>query len=139
MTPKWIAARLLSLIHGRESGNKVAFQVHREIIRTWSCNGRWMPLPIMPAMATQVTYSEYGVPEDGRDDKSGTTKAPFEEYYRLHEFVFPIGIEIVHVGGQGAYPEAQLEAIDGLIAYIDAYLRQRKKFNRPQNVAFWQL
>ena len=25
------------------------------------------------------------------------------------------------MGGQGAYPEAQLEAIDGLIAYIDAY------------------
>ena len=27
---------------------------------------------------------------------------------------------MVHVGGQG-YPEEQLEALDGLIAYIDAY------------------
>ena len=28
---------------------------------------------------------------------------------------------MVHVGGSGDYPEAQLEALDGLIAYIDAY------------------
>ena len=28
---------------------------------------------------------------------------------------------MVHVGGSGDYPEAQLDALDGLIAYIDAY------------------
>ena len=28
---------------------------------------------------------------------------------------------MVHVGGSGDYPAAQLEALDGLIAYIDAY------------------
>ena len=34
---------------------------------------------------------------------------------------YSVGIEMVHVGGEGAYPEAQLEAVDALIAYIDAY------------------
>ena len=34
---------------------------------------------------------------------------------------YAFGIELVHVGGSGAYPAAQLEALDGLIAYIDAY------------------
>lgn len=32
-----------------------------------------------------------------------------------------IGIEMVHGVGQGYYPEAQLKALDDLIAYIDAY------------------
>lgn len=34
---------------------------------------------------------------------------------------YSVGIEMVHVGGSGDYPEEQLEAVDGLIAYIDAY------------------
>lgn len=34
---------------------------------------------------------------------------------------YSVGIEMVHVGGSGDYPEAQLEALDGLIAYINAY------------------
>ena len=34
---------------------------------------------------------------------------------------YSIGIEMVHVSGSGYYPPAQLEAVDNLIAYIDAY------------------
>ena len=34
---------------------------------------------------------------------------------------YSIGIEMVHVGGLGGYPEAQLKALDLLIAYIDAH------------------
>jgi N-acetyl-anhydromuramyl-L-alanine amidase AmpD len=34
---------------------------------------------------------------------------------------YSVGIEMVHVGGSGYYPEEQLEALDSLIAYIDAY------------------
>ena len=34
---------------------------------------------------------------------------------------YSVGIELVHVGGQGGYPEAQLEALDRLIALIDAH------------------
>ena len=33
---------------------------------------------------------------------------------------YSIGIEMVHVGGQD-YPEAQLNAVDKVIAYIDTY------------------
>ncbi len=32
-----------------------------------------------------------------------------------------IGIEMVHVGGEGDYPAEQLDALDALIAYIDVY------------------
>lgn len=31
------------------------------------------------------------------------------------------GIELVHVGGKDGYPEEQLQTLDKLIAYIDAY------------------
>ena len=34
---------------------------------------------------------------------------------------YSIGIEMVHVGGEGDYPEAQLKALDKLIEYIDGY------------------
>ncbi len=35
---------------------------------------------------------------------------------------YSIGIEMIHDGSTGeGYPEEQLEALDGLIAYIDAY------------------
>lgn len=62
----------------------------------------------------------YGVPEDGRDDRVGTQ--PIGDWapdYGMNSY--SIGIEMVHVGGSGYYPEEQLEAVDNLIAYIDAY------------------
>ena len=34
---------------------------------------------------------------------------------------YSVGIELVHVGGEGDYPTVQLQALDDLIAYIDAY------------------
>lgn len=62
----------------------------------------------------------YGVEDESRDDKEGTTSigSSFADYGMNS---YSIGIEMVHVGGSGDYPEAQLEALDGLIAYIDAY------------------
>ena len=63
--------------------------------------------------------AQYGV-EDSRDDKGGQKKAPsWAKDYGMNSYA--VGIELVHVGGSGAYPAAQLEALDGLIAYIDAY------------------
>ena len=62
----------------------------------------------------------YGVPEDGRDDMVGTT--PIGDWapdYGMNSY--SVGIEMVHVSGSGYYPEEQLEALDNLIAYIDAY------------------
>lgn len=62
----------------------------------------------------------YGVTDQSRDDMRGTTSigSAYADYgMNSHS----VGIEMVHVGGSGDYPEAQLEALDGLIAYIDAY------------------
>lgn len=63
---------------------------------------------------------KYGVEDESRDDKEGTTSigADFADYGMNS---YSVGIEMVHVGGSGDYPQAQLEALDGLIAYIDAY------------------
>ena len=111
-----------SIVNSWESsGNKVASQF---IVNKDGSNVQCVP---MDAIAHHAGYgdaghnSEYGVPEDGRDDKKGTTKAPSKSITDYGMNSYSIGIEIVHVGGRGAYPEAQLEAIDGLIAYIDAY------------------
>lgn len=63
---------------------------------------------------------QYGVTDESRDDKEGTTSigSDFADYGMNS---YSVGIEMVHVGGSGDYPQAQLEALDGLIAYIDAY------------------
>ena len=63
---------------------------------------------------------KYGVEDESRDDKVGTTEiGEWASDYGMNSY--SIGIEMVHVGGEGDYPEKQLKAVDGLIAYIDAY------------------
>ncbi len=62
----------------------------------------------------------YGVEDESRDDMRGTQ--PIGDWaadYGMNSY--SVGIEMVHVSCSGDYPEAQLEALDGLIAYIDAY------------------
>jgi N-acetyl-anhydromuramyl-L-alanine amidase AmpD len=62
----------------------------------------------------------YGISEDGRDDMAGSTwVGDWASDYGMN--AYSIGIEMVHVGGSGYYPEEQLDALDSLIAYIDAY------------------
>ena len=62
----------------------------------------------------------YGVTEDGRDDMRGTVwVGNWASDYGMN--AWSIGIEMVHVGGSGYYPQAQLDALDSLIAYIDYY------------------
>lgn len=64
--------------------------------------------------------AEYGVEDESRDDKVGTTSiGSWASDYGMNSY--SIGIELVHVGGSGDYPIEQLEALDDLIAYIDAY------------------
>lgn len=65
--------------------------------------------------------SEYGVTDESRDDKRGTSGAPSKSITDYGMNSYSVGIEMVHVGGSGDYPTAQLEALDNLIAYIDAY------------------
>lgn len=63
---------------------------------------------------------EFGVVEDGRDDMVGTVEiGSWAPDYGMNGS--SIGIEMVHVGGSGDYPAEQLDALDALIAYIDAY------------------
>ena len=62
----------------------------------------------------------YGTTDESRDDKKGTTSiGSWAPDYGMNSY--SIGIEMVHAGGDGAYPEAQLDAVDHLIHYIDAY------------------
>lgn len=63
---------------------------------------------------------DYGIVEDGRDDMVGSTPVgDWASDYGMN--AWSVGIEMVHVGGSGDYPEEQLAALDNLIAYIDAY------------------
>lgn len=64
--------------------------------------------------------ASYGVEDESRDDKKGTTPiGSWASDYGMNSY--SVGIELVHVGGSGDYPKAQLDALDALIAYIDAY------------------
>ena len=61
----------------------------------------------------------FGISDDGRDDMRGA--APVGAWaadYAMN--AHSVGIEMVHVGGSEGYPQAQLEAVDSLIACIDA-------------------
>jgi hypothetical protein len=62
----------------------------------------------------------FGITEDGRDDMRGSTPVgDWAPDYGMN--AWSIGIEMVHVGKSGDYPKEQLDALDALIAYIDAY------------------
>lgn len=62
----------------------------------------------------------FGVTDESRDDKVGQKTAPsWAKDYGMNSY--SVGVEMVHVGGSGDYPTAQLEALDKLIAYIDAH------------------
>lgn len=61
----------------------------------------------------------YGVVDESRDDKVGTVPIGNDMAdYGMNSY--SVGIEMAHAGGQD-YPEAQLEAVDALIAYINGY------------------
>lgn len=62
----------------------------------------------------------YGTTDESRDDKAGTEPiGSWAADYGMNSY--SIGIEMIHIGGEGGYPAAQLDALDNLIAYIDAY------------------
>lgn len=64
--------------------------------------------------------AEFGVEDESHDDKVGTT--PIGDAYPDYGMnSYSIGIEICHIGGEEDYTDAQLETLDALIAYIDAY------------------
>ena len=63
---------------------------------------------------------KFGVTDESRDDRKGTT--PIGDWapdYGMNSY--SVGIEMVHSAVDKDYPEAQLKAVDDLIAYIDSY------------------
>ena len=70
---------------------------------------------------------KYGITEDGRDDMAGTTPiGSWASDYGMN--AWSVGIEMIHNGATDSdYPEAQLAAVDGLIAYIDAYFGNKSE------------
>ena len=108
-----------------------------EVIDWWAGNGQLVAAHFvintdgtivqcvpMDKIAHHAGYGDMGhdasfnVPEDGRDDMRGTV--PLANYPDYGMNGWSIGIELVHENG--SYPEAQLVALDNLIAYIDEYL-----------------
>ena len=74
----------------------------------------------------------YGVTDEYRDDKRGTV--PIGSAYPDYGMnSYSIGIELVHVNGGSPYTKAQLDALDGLIAYIDAFYGSRSKIIRHKD------
>lgn len=64
--------------------------------------------------------ARYGTVDESRDDRAGTVPIGDDMAdYGMNSY--SIGIELVHVGNGQDYPAAQLEALDRLIAYINAY------------------
>jgi N-acetyl-anhydromuramyl-L-alanine amidase AmpD len=102
------------------NGNRVAahFVVGRDG-EIWQC----VPLDRIAhhaGYAPNGYNARFGISDDGRDDMLGTARASSgRSDYGMN--AWSIGIEMVHVGGGAPYTTAQLEALDGLIAYIDAY------------------
>ncbi len=70
---------------------------------------------------------EFGVEDESRDDKRGTVPLGGDlADYGMNSY--SIGIEMIHEGEtEEDYPEEQLQAVDKLIAYIDAYYGHESK------------
>ena len=122
------------MLHDTEGNNDAS-----SVISGWDNNGNlvaahfvvnkdgsiWQCVPL-DKIAHHAGYgdtghnAQFGVEDESRDDKKGTVSigSSFADYGMNS---WSVGIEIVHVGGSGDYPEAQLVALDSLIAYIDAY------------------
>lgn len=63
---------------------------------------------------------QYGTVDESRDDKVGTTPiGDWASDYGMNSY--SVGIEMVHEGGGDDYTEAQLDAVDKIIAYVDAF------------------
>lgn len=62
----------------------------------------------------------FGVTDESRDDRAGTVPiGSWAPDYGMNSY--SIGIELVHIGGREDYPDAQLAALDRVIALIDAH------------------
>lgn len=122
------------VLHDTEGNNDAA-----SVISGWDSNGRLIAAHFvvnkdgsvyqcveLDKIAHHVGFGntghneKFGVTDESRDDKEGSS--PIGSSYADYGMnSYSVGIELVHVGGEGEYPQAQLDALDNLIAYIDAY------------------
>ena len=112
------AASVINYWDGNGSGVAAHFIVNMDGT-VWQCVG-------MDRIAHHAGYGNaghnayFGVTDESRDDKRGTVSiGSYCPDYGMNSY--SIGIEMVHASGSSYYPEAQLNALDTLIAYIDAY------------------
>ena len=132
--PKTAAHQRYIVLHDTEGGGSPA-----SVVDWWDSNGNLVAAHFvvgkdgtivqcvpLDEIAHHAGYGDaghndlYGIQEDGRDDMEGSSPiGAWAPDYALN--AWSVGIEMVHVGGEGDYPDAQLRAVDGLIAYIDAY------------------
>lgn len=122
------------VLHDTEGDGDAAF-----VVDWWESNGNLIAAHFvvnkdgsivqcvpLDAIAHHAGYGDtghnelYGVEDESRDDKLGTKLGESGiSDYGMNSYA--IGIELVHEGSTAEYPEEQLEALDALIAYIDAY------------------
>ncbi|WP_298579154.1 N-acetylmuramoyl-L-alanine amidase [uncultured Olegusella sp.] len=136
--PKPISSQLYIVMHDTETSADAA-----GVINSWEASGRLVaahfvvnkdgsiiqcvPLDRIAHHAGfgDTGHNEYfGTTDESRDDKAGTQPiGSWASDYGMNSY--SVGIEMVHVSTHGeAYPEAQLAAVDQLIAYIDAYFAE---------------
>ena len=110
-----------------------------QVIASWAASDRmvathfvvgtdgevWQAVPL-DVIAHHAGYGDtghndaYGVPEDGRDDMLGSRPiGSWAADYGMNSY--SVGVELVHVGGAGEYPQAQLDALDRVVAHVDQH------------------
>ena len=106
------------VLHDTEGDNDAA-----SVVSYWAGNGNLVAAHFIvnkDGSVAQCAPLDAIVHHAGYDDKLGTVPVGSAMAdYGMNSY--SVGIEMVHVGGSGDYPQAQLQALDDLIAYIDAY------------------
>ena len=122
------------VLHDTESADSA-----KEIVNTWDENGTGVAAHFiidrdgsvvqcvpLDEITHHAGYGEnghndmFGVGDESHDDKVGTTSIG-SDYSDYGMNSHSIGIEICHEGGKENYTEAQLESLDNVISYVDAY------------------
>ncbi len=136
--PKPISSQLYIVMHDTETDTDAA-----GVVNSWAASGNLVAAHFvvnkdgsiiqcvpLDRIAHHAGFGDtghnehFGTTDESRDDKAGTQPiGSWASDYGMNSY--SIGIEMVHVSTHGEeYPEAQLAAVDQLIAYIDAYFAE---------------